>query len=92
MPQRIKIIRPFTLIPPLTGVLFLSNLYTQFNLDTFQLLKVILTAVSVSMLNGASNILNQITDLVSDRISKPGRLLVTGRISVKSAKIISTES
>lgn len=42
-------------------------------------------ALMAATLNAASNALNQITDVVSDRINKPGRPIPSGRISVSEA-------
>ena len=46
---------------------------------------VALGALCASLLNAASNVLNQITDLEVDRINKPDRPLVTGEASIASA-------
>ena len=43
-----------------------------------------------ALLNGASNVLNQITDLVMDRINKPERPLVTGEVSSAEAWKLTT--
>ena len=89
----VRLTRPFTLLPPLLGIL--SGAVCAFgsvhNPDpghrvTPALLGVVaLGALCASLLNAASNVLNQITDLEVDRINKPDRPLVTGEASVASA-------
>ncbi len=49
------------------------------------LLVVAFGSFCASLLNAASNVLNQITDLEVDRVNKPDRPLVTGEASVASA-------
>ncbi len=46
-------------------------------------------ALAAAVLNGASNALNQIYDLPIDRINKPGRVLPSGRLSVRHALVVS---
>jgi 4-hydroxybenzoate polyprenyltransferase len=46
---------------------------------------VALGALCASLLNAASNVLNQVADLEVDRINKPDRPLVTGEATVRSA-------
>ena len=86
----VRLTRPFTLLPPLLGIL--SGAVCAFgsvhNPDpahrvTPALLGIVaLGALCASLLNAASNVLNQITDLEVDRINKPDRPLVTGEASV----------
>jgi len=88
-----RLSRPFTLLPPLLGIL--SGAVCAFgsvhNPDpvrrvTPELLGVVaLGALCASLLNAASNVLNQITDLEVDRVNKPDRPLVTGEVSVAAA-------
>jgi 4-hydroxybenzoate polyprenyltransferase len=88
-----RLSRPFTLLPPLLGIL--SGAVCAFgsvhNPDparrvTPELLAVVaLGALCASLLNAASNVLNQITDLEVDRVNKPDRPLVTGEVSVAAA-------
>jgi 4-hydroxybenzoate polyprenyltransferase len=89
----VRLTRPFTLLPPLLGIL--SGAVCAFgsvhNPDashrmTPELLGIVaLGALCASLLNAASNVLNQITDLDVDRINKPDRPLVTGEASIPSA-------
>jgi chlorophyll/bacteriochlorophyll a synthase len=48
----------------------------------------IVGALMAAMLNVASNTLNQITDVVNDRINKPKRPIPSGRISIAEAWVI----
>ncbi|HWS71860.1 MAG TPA: UbiA family prenyltransferase [Thermoanaerobaculia bacterium] len=85
--------RPFTLLPPLFGII--SGAVCAFgsahNPDPARavtasvILTVALGSLCASFLNAASNALNQITDLEIDRINKPSRPLVTGQLSIPQA-------
>ncbi len=85
--------RPFTLLPPLLGIL--SGAVCAFgsahNPDperrvTLAVIAAIATgSICASLLNAASNVLNQITDLEVDRINKPERPLVTGEAGIREA-------
>jgi len=89
----VRLTRPFTLLPPLLGIL--SGAVCAFgsahNPDpsrqvTWALLLVVaFGSFCASLLNAASNVLNQITDLEVDRINKPERPLVTGAVSLEAA-------
>jgi 4-hydroxybenzoate polyprenyltransferase len=89
----VRLTRPFTLLPPLLGIL--SGAVCAFgsvhNPDpahrtTPALFGIVaLGALCASLLNAASNVLNQITDLEVDRINKPDRPLVTGEATIPSA-------
>jgi 4-hydroxybenzoate polyprenyltransferase len=89
----IRLSRPFTLLPPLLGIL--SGAVCAFgsvhNPDparrvTPELLGIVaLGAFCASLLNAASNVLNQITDLEVDRVNKPDRPLVTREVSHAAA-------
>lgn len=90
-----KLLRPFTLIPPLLGILSGSacaygsayNLHQGF---TFSLLfTLLLGSFCASLLNGASNIINQVYDIDIDFVNKPTRPIPSGEVSIKEAKIIS---
>lgn len=91
-----KFTRPFTLVPPLLGILSGSicafgsvhNPDPQRNVSISLILTIFLGALCASILNAASNILNQIYDLEIDRKNKPKRPLITGEISMKEAWIL----
>ena len=95
--------RPFTLLPPVIGMLSgalcgLGALATRSDLPLAELLAdrgpqilraVVLGAIMAGALNAASNVLNQVTDLVNDRVNKPHRPLPSGRISPRGALALS---
>ncbi len=82
--------RPFTLLPPLLGVV--SGAVTAFGsvhnpdparkLSGSVLATIALGSVCAALLNAASNGINQVYDLEIDRKNKPGRPLVTGALSL----------
>ncbi len=93
MKRYLRLSRPFTLLPPLLGII--SGAICAFgsvhNPDPARrvtwavVLTVAIGSVCASAMNAASNIVNQIADLEIDRENKPGRPLVTGEISIASA-------
>jgi geranylgeranylglycerol-phosphate geranylgeranyltransferase len=88
----IDLIRPFTLLPPLfisMCIIAASYFYNDISANLYLMFfSLILPAsLSLALINGASNILNQITDINSDKISKPYRPIPKGLISKKEAVI-----
>lgn len=93
MKRYLRLARPFTLLPPLLGIV--SGAVCAFgsahNPDPARrvggavLLTVAIGSVCASLMNAASNIVNQIADLEIDRQNKPGRPLVTGEIAIGRA-------
>jgi geranylgeranylglycerol-phosphate geranylgeranyltransferase len=89
----LKLTRPFTLLPPLFGILSgaICAFGSAHNPDPSRavtgsvVLVVALGSLCASLLNAASNVLNQITDLELDRINKPDRPLCTGEASIGAA-------
>jgi 4-hydroxybenzoate polyprenyltransferase len=94
----IRLSRPFTLLPPLLGIL--SGAVCAFgsahNPDPARLITwpilvtVAIGSVCASAMNAASNIVNQIADLEIDRRNKPDRPLVRGDVSIESAWGVAT--
>jgi 4-hydroxybenzoate polyprenyltransferase len=96
----LRLVRPFTLLPPLLGVV--SGAITAYGSSSNphvllgeprQLTASILITIAVgsacaALLNAASNIINQYYDLENDRVNKPDRPLVTGEVSMRSAWIL----
>jgi 4-hydroxybenzoate polyprenyltransferase len=92
----VRFTRPFTLLPPLLGVL--SGAVTAWGsawnphvlageprrVTIPIVLTVVLGSLCAALLNAASNAINQYYDLENDRINKPMRPLVTGAISLGS--------
>lgn len=88
-----QLARPFTLLPPLLGILSgsicafgsLHNPDPERRLTLAVVATIILGSLCASFMNAASNAINQIYDLEIDRINKPGRPLVTGALSLGEA-------
>jgi 4-hydroxybenzoate polyprenyltransferase len=86
--------RPFTLLPPLLGVV--SGAITAFGsahnpdplrrVDLSLLASVVLGSLCAAFLNAASNGINQVYDLEIDRKNKPTRPLVSGAMTLAEAK------
>jgi chlorophyll/bacteriochlorophyll a synthase len=93
MKRYVRLARPFTLFPPLLGII--SGAVCAFgsahNPDPARritwavVLTVAIGSLCASAMNAASNIINQIADLEIDRRNKPERPLVTGAISIRRA-------
>lgn len=88
-----QLARPFTLLPPLLGIVSgsICAFGSVHNPDPARqvtltvVLTIVLGSLCASFMNAASNAINQIYDLEIDRINKPGRPLVTGALSLKEA-------
>lgn len=88
-----QLARPFTLLPPLLGIV--SGAICAFgsihNPDPSRavtmsvILTIALGSLCASLMNAASNAINQIYDLDIDRLNKPDRPLVTGALSIPEA-------
>src|SRR6516225_3680717 len=92
----VRFTRPFTLLPPLLGVVsgavtawgsasnphVLAGLPRQWTLAI--VLTIVLGSACAAILNAASNVINQYYDFENDRINKPSRPLVTGEISMRA--------
>jgi len=93
MKRYLRLARPFTLLPPLLGII--SGAVCAFgsahNPDPARrvtwavVLTVAIGSLCASAMNAASNIVNQIADLEIDRRNKPTRPLVTGEIGIRRA-------
>lgn len=89
----VKLARPFTLLPPLFGIVSgaicafgsVHNPDPLSRLTLSVLLTVALGSLCASFMNAASNAINQIYDLEIDRLNKPNRPLVTGALSIREA-------
>lgn len=90
--------RPFTLLPPLLGIISgavcawgsAHNPDPSRELTLSVLVTVALGSLCASFLNAASNAINQIYDLEIDRVNKPTRPLVTGAMTMRQAWIATT--
>lgn len=88
----LDLIRPFTLLAPLLismCIITASYFYNDISGNLLLLFFTIIlpASLSLALINGASNVLNQMTDISTDKISKPYRPLPKGVISLKEAKI-----
>ena len=95
MKPYLALARPFTLLPPLLGIVSgaVCAWGSAHNPDPSRavtasvVLTVALGSLCAAFLNAASNAINQIYDLEIDRINKPKRPLVTGELSIREAWI-----
>jgi len=90
----IDLLRPFTLLAPLivsSSIMIASLVYTGQSDLSFATIAptIIVASCSLALLNGASNALNQSTDVYEDRLSKPYRPIPQGLISPKEARNLS---
>jgi 4-hydroxybenzoate polyprenyltransferase len=93
MKRYVTLARPFTLLPPLLGIISgaicawgsAHNPDPARQLTASVILTVGLGSLCAAFLNAANNALNQIYDLEIDRINKPARPLVTGEVSIRAA-------
>jgi geranylgeranylglycerol-phosphate geranylgeranyltransferase len=89
----IELARPFTLLPPLLGIISgaVCAWGSAHNPDPSRavtasvLLTVALGSICAAFLNAANNSLNQIYDLEIDRINKPRRPLPAGTMTIREA-------
>ncbi len=84
-----ELARPFTLIAPalgmFTGSVIALGASPAVPLTIWVGVKIALGTLMAAVLNAASNVLNQVTDLTADFINKPGRPLPSGRVSESEA-------
>lgn len=84
-----ELVRPFTLVAPALGIL--SGAVTAYGAHpryvhtggstAAWVHDLVVGSIAAGLLNGASNVLNQVCDLAIDRINKPARVLPSGRMS-----------
>ncbi|HET7840586.1 MAG TPA: UbiA family prenyltransferase [Terriglobia bacterium] len=79
--------RPFTLVPPMTGIFSGALIGFGATRVPFPYLRVTLAVLAAGVLNAASNGLNQICDFQNDSINKPHRPLPSGRMTMRAAWI-----
>jgi len=84
-----ELARPFTLIAPalgmFTGSVIALGAWPPVPLMLWTGIKIALGTSMAAVLNAASNVLNQVTDLEADAINKPGRPIPSGRIGESEA-------
>lgn len=88
----IDLVRPFTLLAPIIvsiSIMIASFIYNgNENLTSVFWFVIFPASISLALLNGASNALNQITDLKTDKLSKPYRSIPRGDVKKSEAAII----
>lgn len=89
----IDLLRPFTLLPPfiismaiMVASLIYNHSYYGLEIPTNWWAIVGQASFTIVLVNGASNALNQATDVKSDKISKPYRPIPKGLIKAESAQ------
>ena len=95
MKAYVALARPFTLLPPLLGIISgaVCAWGSAHNPDPTRAvtasvaLTVVLGSICAAFLNAANNALNQIYDLEIDRINKPKRPLPAGALTIRQAWI-----
>ena len=89
----INLIRPFTLLAPIivSIAIMISSFYYSGRSNILSVIWnfIIPSSLCLALLNGASNSLNQASDLKSDLISKSYRPIPLGLVTVKEAIILS---
>lgn len=81
--------RPFTLIPPMTGIFSGALIGIAVARPKCHWLPIALAILAAGLLNAGSNGLNQIFDLANDQVNKPQRPLPSGRMAVQEAAWLS---
>lgn len=88
----IDLVRPFTLLAPIIVsicIMIASFIYNgNENLSSVFWFVILPASISLAFLNGASNALNQIADLKTDKLSKPYRSIPRGDVKISEAVII----
>ncbi len=89
----LDLVRPFTLLAPIivsSCIMIASFYHNGIKDDLFMIFwtTILPASLALAILNGASNALNQITDLKTDRISKPYRPIIRGIVTKDEAKLI----
>lgn len=98
MKAYVRLARPFTLFPPLLGIVSgaICAFGSAHNPDPARgvtwavILTVAVGSLCASAMNAASNIVNQIADVEIDRHNKPDRPLVTGEVARSRAWGVAT--
>ncbi len=86
--------RPFTMVAPALGMVSgaitaIGSKGGHHHFEGWMLFNILGGAFFAALLNTASNILNQITDLENDRINKPDRPIPKGEVTVREAWALS---
>jgi chlorophyll synthase len=79
------LVRPFTMLAPVTGVVFASLAAASALAVPVPVGHVLLAVLAAAGANAASNAWNQAFDAEIDRVNKPGRPIPSGRATVRGA-------
>ena len=85
MKQYWKLARPFTLLPPVIGIISGSAVARgalHVRVDEHDIIH---AAIAAAILNAGSNAINQIYDLELDRVNKPHRPIPSGALTIRQA-------
>lgn len=92
MPVRLRgfvdLVRPFTLIAPFLGCVLGILAATGATGQTAPWTDILYAAITLAMVNAASNALNQASDVASDTISKPYRPIPQGIVTAEEARFV----
>lgn len=80
-----RLARPFTLLPPVVGIVSGSAVAYGATGAPWRWRAIAAAAAAAAILNAGSNTLNQIYDLELDRVNKPRRPLPSGELSARRA-------
>jgi len=84
----VDLVRPFTLIAPFLGCIIAVLAATGATGAAVPWLEVLYAALTLAMVNAASNALNQASDVVGDKVSKPYRPIPQGVVSEEEARFL----
>ncbi|NQU66943.1 MAG: geranylgeranylglycerol-phosphate geranylgeranyltransferase [Candidatus Marinimicrobia bacterium] len=79
----LKIVRPLNVVFAVLSLAITADILNLFSLN----LTMVASAIVIASFTAGGNVLNDIIDLPIDRINRPGRPLVSGKIPVKVAAI-----
>jgi len=83
MPAFINILRPLNLLQAALAVLLTTAILGELD----QVMILLLLILSVVLINGAGNVINDIYDIEIDRINRPNRVLPSGKMKLSTARI-----
>ncbi len=78
-----RLVRPLNVIIAFLSVLIAAALSVNFSFT----LRVLLAALSASLITAAANVINDIFDIEIDKINRPRRILASGKLSPKAAML-----
>ncbi|MCF8412229.1 MAG: geranylgeranylglycerol-phosphate geranylgeranyltransferase [Melioribacteraceae bacterium] len=79
-----QIVRPLNLLITFLAV-FIAGYFASGNFD---IIKILITSASAALIAASGNIINDIFDIEVDKINRPDRALISGKLSIKLTKIL----